>query len=120
MTKMEEERRSRLIEVRNSLGFSQKEFAHALNISPAHICALEAGNRRVTDRLLQMLALTFGANSRWLNTGEGKIFDDFEDARLCRVTENFKKLDTYLQDYIIKQIDFVLEIQDKLDNGTSK
>jgi hypothetical protein len=33
------------------------------------------------------------------------------------VTENFKKLDAFLQEYILKQMDFVLEIQGKLDGG---
>jgi transcriptional regulator with XRE-family HTH domain len=115
MADTNEERRLRLIELRTALGFSQKEFAAGLNISPTHICSLESGKRRVTDRFLRGLSHTYGANARYLEKGEGAMFDNFEEARLHRVTENFKKLDALLQEYILKQIDLVLEVQDKLD-----
>jgi transcriptional regulator with XRE-family HTH domain len=105
----------RITEVREKLGFSQIEFARGVNIGKSLLSSLESAQRRVTDRLIRLISLTYGVNERWLKTGHGEMFDNFEDIRLRRVTENFKKLDAFLQEYILKQMDFVLEIQGKLD-----
>jgi hypothetical protein len=92
------------------------EFANGIEISTSLICAIESARRRVTERLLRLICFSYGANVRWLKTGEGDMFENHEDIRLQRITEDFKKLDTPFQNYILQQMDFVLGIQDKLDS----
>jgi transcriptional regulator with XRE-family HTH domain len=106
---------NRIIEVRKALKLSQKDFSAGIKISRSLICALEASQRRVNDRIVKIICLTYGVNEQWLKTGSGILFTDLEDLRLKRILENFKKLDEFLQEYVLKQIDMVLEIQERID-----
>jgi transcriptional regulator with XRE-family HTH domain len=104
----------RVKEVRTKLGLSQGDFAAGVKVSKAHISGIETKQRRATDRLLKDISITYGVNEVWLKTGEGEVFDHFDDARLRHVLENFKRLDDFLQEYILKQIDFALQIQNRM------
>jgi transcriptional regulator with XRE-family HTH domain len=101
----------RIIEARHTLGLSQKEFAGGVKISPAYIGSIESGTRRVNDRIIKLIAMTFGVNEKWLKTGEGAMFDGADDFRLQQVVASFKKLDAPFQEYVIKQLDLLLDLQ---------
>jgi hypothetical protein len=54
--------------------------------------------------------MTFGVNESWLKSGEGSMFDDIEDFKLNQVISTFRKLDPSYQDYVIKQLDILLDL----------
>jgi transcriptional regulator with XRE-family HTH domain len=107
----------RIAEIRKKLGFTQLEFAQGLKISKSHVFSIESGRRSITDNMVQRICFTYGANERWLKTGEGEMFTDFEDSRRKRILENFNKLSPFMQDIVLKQLDFALEIQQKMDGS---
>ena len=43
----------RMKEIRKALGISQKEFGAKLGVTDAAICAIEAGRRNVTERMVK-------------------------------------------------------------------
>jgi transcriptional regulator with XRE-family HTH domain len=90
---------------------SQAKFAEKIKISTSYMGSIEMGIRRVNDRLIKIISMTFGINETWLKSGQGKMFDDVEDFKLNQVVAIFKKLDLSFQDYVIKQLDMLMELQ---------
>jgi transcriptional regulator with XRE-family HTH domain len=101
----------RVVETRHALKLSQTSFAERIKISRGYIASIEMGNRRVNDRIIKIISMTFGVNETWLKSGQGKMFDDVEDFKLNQVISIFKKLDPSFQDYVIKQLDMLLDLQ---------
>jgi transcriptional regulator with XRE-family HTH domain len=108
----------RLLEVRRSLGLSQKEFAEGLKVSRTYQAALEQQGFKINDRIISIICMVYGVNEEWLKTGKGDMFSEKKDMRLERATMEFKKLDVSLQDYILKQMEWLIECQK--DKGTKK
>jgi transcriptional regulator with XRE-family HTH domain len=101
----------RIADARHSLDISQAKFAEKIKISSGYIASIELGNRRVNDRMIKIISMTFGVNETWLKTGAGDMFDKVEDFKLNQVVSIFKRLDPSFQDYVIKQLDMLLELQ---------
>ncbi|MDR2470804.1 MAG: helix-turn-helix domain-containing protein [Treponema sp.] len=102
----------RILELRKSLGLSQLEFAARLNISRTYQSTLEGKGQKVNDRILTLICMTFGVNEGWLRNGDGDMFEKTPDLRSQKIMRNFGKLDVFLQDYILKQVDMLLEFQE--------
>jgi transcriptional regulator with XRE-family HTH domain len=103
--------KQRLLEVRKALELSQKKFAEGLKIARTYEGMLEQRGFKINDRIVSLICMVYGVNEEWLKTGKGDMFSETKDMRLERVTQEFKKLDVGLQDYILKQIDWLLEFQ---------
>ena len=103
----------RIKELRLKLGLSQAKFAKAISISNGYIAGLELGNRHVNDRLIKLICITFDVREDWLKTGTGSIFNEEPNQLADRAYSTFKALKPEYQDYVLKQIDQLLEIQSK-------
>lgn len=101
----------RIKEVRLALGLSQAKFAKAISISNGYIAGIELGNRNVNDRLIKLISVTFNVRENWLKNGEGNMFSEQPNQLLELASATFKELKPAYQEYIIKQIDQLLEIQ---------
>jgi transcriptional regulator with XRE-family HTH domain len=102
----------RILEVRKSLCLSQLEFSKRLNMSRTYQCALEGKGQKVNDRIITLICMTFGVDEAWLRTGDGDMFGKTPDLRRQKIMRDFGKLDVFLQDYILKQVDMLLEFQE--------
>jgi transcriptional regulator with XRE-family HTH domain len=99
---------NRVVQIRKALEYSQSEFAKGLKLSRSFQGGIEANHRRVNDRLIHMICLTYGVSEAWLKTGAGEMFDAAKpDPRLERIIRNFNSLDPTLQDYVIKHLDWL-------------
>jgi transcriptional regulator with XRE-family HTH domain len=103
----------RILEVRKELGLNQKEFAERIKVSRGYTGVLEATDREINDRIIELVCVNCGVNEKWLREGAGKMFKDKHNPRLDRVMRNFEKLDDYLQEYVIRQLDILVECQEK-------
>lgn len=65
-----------LKEIRNFLGLTQKELAVKLKLAQATVSSIEAGQRHLTDRLLNQICLTFNLNEDWVRTGKGEPYKE--------------------------------------------
>lgn len=101
----------RIKEVRLALGLSQAKFAKAISISNGYIAGIELGNRNVNDRLIKLISITFNVRETWLKSGDGTMFNEQPDQLLNLASTTFKELKPVYQEYILKQIDQLLEIQ---------
>lgn len=103
----------RVKEVRQALNLSQAKFAKALSMSNGYIAGIELENNKVNDRIVKLMHFIFNVSEEWLKTGEGTMFMEEPDLVVEMATSTFQKLKPVYQDYIIKQIDQLLEIQSK-------
>jgi transcriptional regulator with XRE-family HTH domain len=103
----------RIGEVRRALGMRQDEFAEVIKVSRSYIGALETSHREINNRIIELICVNCGANEKWLRDGTGKMFKDKQNPRLERVMRNFEKLDDYLQEFVIKQLDVLVECQEQ-------
>lgn len=76
---METSENQRLIEVQKKLGFSsQKDFAEALGIKQGSLSDIyrEKKGIKVSLSIKKILSKEFSINIKWLETGEGNMFED--------------------------------------------
>jgi transcriptional regulator with XRE-family HTH domain len=103
----------RVLQIRKALGLSQKVFADGLKISREYQSAFEVNDRKINDRIIQLICMTYGVNETWLRNGTGEMFDKDKNLRVEKAMHEFEKLDILLQDYILKQIELLLDFQEK-------
>jgi len=99
----------RIRHIRQTLNMSQVEFAKAIYISNGYIAELECEHRRVNERIIHLISLTFGVNEKWLKTGEGDMFFRTQGERLQRMISLFNELPPKFQDYVTQQIEQLLK-----------
>ena len=102
----------RIKEIRNILKKSQREFAKAIYVSCGYLSEIETGHKKVKDRLIHLLANAFSVNKHWLLTGEGRMFNSTSEEKMERMTGLFNELYPEFQDFVLRQIDELIELQD--------
>lgn len=101
----------RVKEVRQALGMSQAKFAKTLSMSNGYIAGIELEHNKVNDRIVRLMGFILNVNEQWLRTGEGCMFDKSPDPLAELAASIFKELKPVYQEYIIKQMEQLLEIQ---------
>ncbi|MCL2599883.1 MAG: helix-turn-helix domain-containing protein [Treponema sp.] len=107
----------RIKELRASLKLSQTEFAKAIFVSNGYIAEFETGKRRVNDRIVHLISLTFGVSEAWLKHGTGGMFFTTPAEKLQRLTSLFNDLPPRFQDYVMIQIEQLLSAIDGTDGA---
>ena len=96
--------------LRQTMNMSQVEFAKSIYISNGYIAELECEHRRVNDRIVHLISLTFGVNEKWLKTGDGDMFYKTPGEKLQRMVGLFNDLPPKFQDYVMLQIEQLLNV----------
>jgi len=112
----------RIRHLRQTLNMSQIEFAKAIYISNGYIAELECEHRKVNDRIIHLISLNFGVNEKWLKTGEGEMFFATPGEKLQRMVSLFNELPPKFQDYVMMQIEQLVNMNtsDSEDSGAAK
>lgn len=108
---------ARIKELRHTLGLSQAKFAKDISISNGYIAGLELGNRKVNDRIIKLVCAQYNVREPWLREGSGAMFSDEADVRLEHIIRVFERLQPEFQDYVLDQIDRLLELQQRKCGG---
>jgi transcriptional regulator with XRE-family HTH domain len=103
----------RIKQVRRALKLSQIQFSRIISLSSGYLAGVEVEKRKVNNRLIKLICSSFNVNEKWLETGEGEMFRLHPDESFTRLINLFKELDPKYQSYILKEIDLLLEIQDR-------
>jgi transcriptional regulator with XRE-family HTH domain len=107
----------RIKEIRHALGLSQVEFARVISLSSGYLAGIEVEKRRVNDRLVKLIGAVFNVNERWLRDGTGEMFIDAPDENFALLVNLYKNLNGDFQTYILKQINYLLDLQDREKNA---
>jgi len=65
---------SRFIEIRTALGLNQKQFAQLLCISNSLISAIENGDKKPSEILIELVIYKLGISREWLIDKDGEMF----------------------------------------------
>jgi len=103
----------RIIKIRKALKKTPTGFANTLCLSRSYVYELEKGRRAVNDRIAKLISMTFGVNEEWLKTGAGKMFDNSGGEVRRKIEELFDKLCPDYQEYVLRHLDLLLELQNK-------
>ena len=103
----------RVKEVRQIMNMSQAQFAKVLSMSKGYVAQIELGNTKVNDRIIKLMHFILTVREEWLRTGEGAIFEERPNPTMALAVSSFKELKPVYQEYVLKQIDQLLEIQEK-------
>jgi len=69
----------RFKELRIALKLSQERFGEPLGLTKTSVSASENGLRVVSERTVLLCHAVYKASVRWMNTGEGEMFEDNGD-----------------------------------------
>ncbi|NOW87956.1 transcriptional regulator with XRE-family HTH domain [Clostridium beijerinckii] len=104
----------RIKQVRQELKLSQAKFAKAISISAGYLASIELENRAVNERIIRLVSVTFSVSETWLKSGIGDMFRaKLNYTQLDEVAYIFQQLKPEFQEYVLKQIKELLELQNK-------
>ncbi|GHU62634.1 hypothetical protein FACS189445_5720 [Spirochaetia bacterium] len=103
----------RIKQIREALGLSQMKFSKVISLSSGYLAGVEVEKRKVNDRIVKLICASFSVNEKWLRNGEGEMFSHDPDKEFTKLVSLYKELNAQYQEYILKQIDLLLDIQDK-------
>ncbi len=110
----------RIKQVRQALRLSQAKFAKGISISNGYIAGIELGNRKANDRIIKLICSEYGVSEQWLKTGSGNMFDHCPDEALAELVDVYKELNQEFQEYILQQMQSLLEVQKAQQKDCSK
>ena len=97
--------RDRIVNVREALGLTQKEFCKGIFVSQTYFSNVENGNRKVNDRIIALICSQYGVVREYLLEGTGQMFsEDLADVQLNHLLEIFTKLEKPFKEYIVLQV----------------
>ncbi|MDR2393803.1 MAG: helix-turn-helix transcriptional regulator [Treponema sp.] len=103
----------RIKQVREALKLSQVQFSRVISLSSGYLAGVEVEKRKANDRIIKLICSSFNVNETWLKTGVGEMFNLDPDEEFTKLVSLYKELDPKYQDYILKQIDLLLIMQDQ-------
>jgi len=103
----------RIRQLRQALNMYQKDFSKAIRVSNGYTAEIENGHRVANDRIIRLICLTFGANEKWLKTGEGEMFVSSTAEKRERILNLFNELNPEFQDFALTVVDRLLLLQNR-------
>jgi transcriptional regulator with XRE-family HTH domain len=103
----------RIKQVRQELSLSQVKFSKGIFLSSGYFADIELGNRPVNERIIELVSVKYGVNRRWLETGEGTMFDKEPDQKLMQMVGLFGELNGHFQDFLLSLMSKLIKLQDQ-------
>lgn len=75
--------------IREKLGLSQETLGKALGIGRSAVSRIESGTNALTEANIRLLCQQYGVNRKWLESGEGEMFLQGDDAVIADVAEKY-------------------------------
>ncbi|GHV03266.1 hypothetical protein FACS189485_05980 [Spirochaetia bacterium] len=103
----------RIKEARKTLKLSQINFSRGIYLSNGYYAEIELENRKANDRIIELISTKYGVSRRWLESGEGEMFDNKPDEKLEQMIITFRELNPDYKDFVLHFIDQLLKLQPK-------
>ena len=107
----------RIKEFRKSLKLTQTEFGSKIGVAQGHLTGLESGNKRITEKTVKVICSVYGVSEKWVKEGKGDMFSKVSAEKVERLTHLFYELVPDFQDYVLQQIEILLELQYRQENA---
>ncbi|MDR2305354.1 MAG: helix-turn-helix transcriptional regulator [Treponema sp.] len=103
--------------LRDALGMTQANFSRVISLSSGYLAGVETEKRTVNNRIVKLICSSFSVSEEWLRTGQGEMFLKEEDPKFSRLLNLYKELSPNYRDFIFRQIELLLKIQDEEEPG---
>ena len=103
--------------LRKQLGLNQTEFGRKLGVTRSVIINIELNKVPPKEIFIEHLCDIFYVNKTWLLSGTGEMFDQrlLKHKQADELLTLFMELNPAFQDYVLQQMDKLLEIQSNRD-----
>ena len=99
--------------VRKYLGLKQDEFAVRIGSSRSNLACVETGKVTPTPMMLICIALTFNVDREWLTDVSADTLEVLDHLVDTSIIDNYKRLKKNYRDFAERQLDMLLELQEK-------
>jgi transcriptional regulator with XRE-family HTH domain len=117
---MDREVSRRLLELRQALCLTQKEFGEKIHISKGYVTSLEKCRQGLNDRIVKLIADTYGVNPEWLKHGKGSMFIEPNNNQIAEITRIFNQLNPDFQNFIVAQLKNLLKMNQNYQDDTGE
>jgi transcriptional regulator with XRE-family HTH domain len=107
----------RLLELRQALCLTQKEFGEKIHITKGYVTSLEKGRQSLNDRIIKLISDTYGVNPEWLKHGKGAMFLESHNNQIDEIVRIFNQLNPDFQKFMVTQLKNLLEINHNYQSG---
>ena len=107
----------RLLELRNALCLTQKEFGEKIHITKGYVTSLEKGRQSLNERIIKLLTDTYGVNPEWLKHGKGAMFLEGRDNQVDEIVRIYNQLNPDFQNFIVGQLKNLLKMNHNYQDG---
>lgn len=86
---------SRIARIIEANGLKKVQFASDLNIDQSYVTQLVADRRVPSVRLIESICSTYSINRKWLETGEGEMYVESDQAMIDRIVARYNGSDVF-------------------------
>ena len=101
--------KDRLRQLRESLGYSQADFAAKIGVAQGTVSKWEAGSRVPSEIELRGIAQQFSIRLEWLKTGDGDMKQTYDDALEQMALILFRQLNEDQQASVLSVLKYYLD-----------
>jgi len=109
----------RIREVRHTLSLTQTKFAERIAISTSYLAGIEAGSKKINDRVIRLISAEFSVDEQWLRTGQGNMYNEVATVGIVKITNIFKSLSAKYQECALAQISALSELYNENKNNSN-
>lgn len=94
---------NRFKQLRQTLNYSQQEFAEKIGISRAHVSGIETEKDNPSTSLIKLVCMNFGVNEEWLREGTNQMFvidKSFDMESVKSAISKYEVMKSILDQYI--------------------
>jgi len=94
----------RLAYARKKLHMTQAQFAEKICVKAGFFSSMEIGARKINPRMLKIINLTTGISAKWLETGEGEMFDSEIEHEIEEIVNLYRQLNPFFKGFFKRQL----------------
>ena len=94
----------RLAYARKKLCMSQGQFAEKICVKAGFLSSMEIGARKINPRMIKIINLTTGISAKWLETGEGEMFDSEIEHEIEEIVNLYRQLNPFFKGFFKRQL----------------
>ena len=94
----------RLVYARKKLHLTQAQFSEKICVTKGFLSCMEIGDRKINPRIIKIINLTTGISSKWLETGDGEMFEQDKDKEIEEIVNLYRQLNPFFKGYFRRQL----------------
>lgn len=104
--------------LRETLGFSQEEFGKQIGFTKSGISNMETGFRKISEKHLKLISMTFNVSYEWLTTGNGEMFQEKKETQKSYLNSLAEKYE--IDDFLKSLVASYLELNEAEQKAVQK